>query len=150
MRISDWSSDVCSSDLGERPRRAAHLVTGPDVDGVVDTMVGFPTDPDQMYAVMRRELLRDSESQTMAMPAEYMFHDVPEKEIDRQADPVAITIAAMDQHGIGVGLVSVSAAPELAARALRDHPARFVASETAAPTRGQEGRRALVRPPPDP
>src|SRR3546814_3473286 len=54
--------------------------SGPDVDGVVDTMVGFPTDPDQMYAVMRRELLRDSESQTMAMPAEYMFHDVPEKE----------------------------------------------------------------------
>src|SRR3546814_2897991 len=116
MRISDWSSDVCSSDLGERPRRAAHLVTGPDVDGVVDTMVGFPTDPDQMYAVMRRELLRDSESQTMAMPAEYMFHDVPEKEIDRQAAPVAITIAAMDPHGIGVGLVSVSAAPEVADR----------------------------------
>src|SRR3546814_14871318 len=83
-------------------------------------MVGFPTDPDQMYAVMRRELLRDSESQTMAMPAEYMFHDVPEKEIDRQADPVAITIAAMDQHGIGVGLVSVYAAPEVGARALRD------------------------------
>src|SRR3546814_16939052 len=87
---------------------------------------------------MRRELLRDSVSQTMAMPAEYMFHDVPEKEIDRQADPVAITIAAMDQHGIGVGLVSVSAAPEVAARALRDHPDRFVASATA------EGRKSDV------
>src|SRR3546814_15244781 len=96
-------------------------------------MVGFPTDPDQMYAVMRRELLRDSESQTMAMPAEYMFHDVPEKEIDRQTDHVALTIAAMDQHGLGVGPVSVSPAPAVAARAPRDHPDRFVALPAAEP-----------------
>src|SRR3546814_3199259 len=51
----------------------------------------------------------------------------------------------MDQHGIGVGLVSVSAAPEVAARALRDHPDRFVASATADPNRGMEGVRDLVR-----
>src|SRR3546814_1219147 len=30
MRISDWSSDVCSSDLAERPGRHAHAERGND------------------------------------------------------------------------------------------------------------------------
>jgi len=34
-------------------------MTGSLVDGIVDTMIGFPTDPDQLYATMRRQLLRD-------------------------------------------------------------------------------------------
>src|SRR3546814_4945803 len=51
----------------------------------------------------------------------------------------------MDQHGIVVGRVSMSGAPEVAARALRDHPDRFVASATADPNRGMEGVRDLVR-----
>src|SRR3546814_4758214 len=35
MRIRDWSSDVCSSDLpvAERPR--VDVVTGPNIDGVL-------------------------------------------------------------------------------------------------------------------
>src|SRR3546814_4723918 len=30
MRISDWSSDVCSSDLADRPRRALRPENPPD------------------------------------------------------------------------------------------------------------------------
>src|SRR3546814_8780944 len=30
MRISDWSSDVCSSDLGPEHRRDHHVAPGPD------------------------------------------------------------------------------------------------------------------------
>src|SRR3546814_14628232 len=37
MRISDWSSDVCSSDLNRRAHRLAELVQqGVVVEGVVD------------------------------------------------------------------------------------------------------------------
>src|SRR3546814_4634669 len=34
MRISDWSSDVCSSDLQPDPQYAAYLEEGNDVGGI--------------------------------------------------------------------------------------------------------------------
>ena len=87
----------------------------PPVDGIVDTMIGFLTDPDQLYASMRAQLLRDREStESFAMPAEYMFHDVPAHIVDADIDPVAVTLAEMDRFGIETGLVSLSAAPEMA------------------------------------
>ncbi|HET6951605.1 MAG TPA: hypothetical protein VFI47_14580, partial [Acidimicrobiales bacterium] len=74
-----------------RPMLADHV----EAPGIVDTMVGFPTDPDQLYAAMRRQLLRDRESQeSFAMPAEYMFRDVPE--LHGSGDPVAVTPAIID------------------------------------------------------
>jgi predicted TIM-barrel fold metal-dependent hydrolase len=108
-------------------------------------MIGFPADPDKLYAALRRDLLRDRESrESFAMPAEYMFHEVPERDIDRQADPIALTLSEMDRHGIDVGLISLSADAELAGRALTEHPDRFVGSFTVDPNTGMEGIRALV------
>ena len=106
--------------------------------GIVDTMIGFPVDPDQLYATMRERLLRDEESkESFTMPASYMFHDVPEH--TGEADPVAVTLAEMDRFGVEVGLVSLTAAPEAAERALTAHPGRFVASYTSDPNRGMDG-----------
>lgn len=114
--------------------------------GIVDTLIGFPTDPDQLYGTLRRQLLRDRESkESFAMPAQYMFHDVPDPEISRNADPVAVTLAEMDRFGIEVGLVSLTAAPEICERALKQHPERFAAAYTVDPNRGMAGIRELVR-----
>jgi uncharacterized protein len=114
--------------------------------GIVDTMIGFPTDPEQLYGSMRRQLLRDRESkESFAMPAEYMFHEVPEGRVGPGADPVAVTLAEMDRFGIDVGLVSLSADEEVTARALTQHPDRFVASFSVDPNRGMDGIRDLVR-----
>lgn len=108
-------------------------------------MIGFPTDPDQLFATMKRQLLRDRESkENMVMPASYMFHDVPSHEIDADTDPVAVTLTEMDRFGIDVGLVSLSAARPAAERALTEHPDRFVASWTMDPNRGMDGIRELV------
>ena len=113
--------------------------------GIVDTMIGFPTDPEQMYATMRRQLLRDRESQeSMVMPAGYMFHDVPEHVLGEGSDAVALTLTEMDRCGIEIGLVSLSATPELTKRALVEHPDRFVASLTIDPNEGMDGIRKLV------
>jgi predicted TIM-barrel fold metal-dependent hydrolase len=114
-------------------------------DGIVDTMIGFPTDATQLYALMRQELLRDRESQeSFTMPAEYMFRDLPQHQIEADADPVAFTLSEMDRFGIGVGLVSLSASPELTERALSEHPDRFVASLTVNPNDGMNGIRELT------
>jgi uncharacterized protein len=113
---------------------------------IVDTMIGFPTDPKVMYAAMRRQLLRDKESQeSFVMPAAYMFHDVPEHDLEAGADPIAITLTEMDRFGIEVGLVSLSGARDACERALTEHADRFVASFSVDPNRGMEGIRELVR-----
>lgn len=112
--------------------------------GVIDTMIGLPTDHRQLYDTLRRQALRDRESQDMVMPAAYMFHDVPDGEVDEDADPVAVTLAEMDRYGIDVGLLSLSAAPEAAERALTEHPDRFVPSMTVDPNRGMDAIRDLV------
>jgi uncharacterized protein len=112
---------------------------------IVDTMIGFPTDPEQMYAAMRRHLLRDRESkESMVMPAGYMFHDVPQHDLDPDTDPVDVTLAEMDRFGVEVGLVSLSATPDATGRAISEHPDRFIASFTIDPNDGMEGIRKLV------
>jgi predicted TIM-barrel fold metal-dependent hydrolase len=113
--------------------------------GIVDTMIGFLTDPNQLYAAMRKAFHDRESREEFTMPAEYMFHETPVDDFDATADPVALTLSEMDRHGIDVGLVSVSADTELADRALRGHPDRFVGSWTCNPNDGLEGVRKLVR-----
>jgi predicted TIM-barrel fold metal-dependent hydrolase len=118
----------------------------PHYSGIVDTMIGFPTDDEQLYGTMKRQMLRDRESkESFVMPASYMFHDVPEFGPDAAADPVAVTLAEMDRFGVEVGLVSMSVARESAERALTEHPDRFVPSLSVDPNRGMAGIRELVR-----
>jgi hypothetical protein len=76
--------------------------------GIVDTMIGFPhPDLREVYAFITRQT-RDQESrQDFQFPVEYMFKDVPEKQLTGSADPVAVTIEQMDSWGIERGLVSV-------------------------------------------
>lgn len=113
--------------------------------GVLDTMIGFPSDPEEVYAVMRRAL-RDRESrEEFAMPAEYMFKDVPDKSFDTAMDPVAVTVGEMDRHDIEIGLVSASVNTEVVERATREHPGRFVTSWTVDPNGGVEAVRELER-----
>lgn len=113
--------------------------------GIVDTLIGFPTDPAKLYGEMRKSF-RDKESrEDFAMPAEYMFRDVPEKDMDPTLDPIALTLHEMNRHGVEVGLVSASLNPELVARAMAEHPGRFVPSWTCDPNDGMDGIRALVR-----
>jgi predicted TIM-barrel fold metal-dependent hydrolase len=113
--------------------------------GVIDTLVGFPQDPATLYQSIRANL-RDRESrEDFVMPAEYMFHDIPITHVPDDLDPVALVLAEMDRHGVEIAMVSVSANQEVAARALTEHPDRFVGSWTVEPWRGMETIRELVR-----
>jgi predicted TIM-barrel fold metal-dependent hydrolase len=93
--------------------------------GVVDLMIGFPfTDKKAIYDYLRPGL-KDSEKDSLAMPAGYMFKDTPD-ELTEGADPVEFLLAEMDRYGIAIGLIGVHG--ETGQRALREHPRRFAGS----------------------
>ena len=77
-----------------------------------------------------RPLLRDEGSKDMSFPAEYMFKDHPEWDIESENfDPVAFVVDAMDRNGVAQAVLLT--APdgtdydEYSGRALREHPDRF-------------------------
>jgi uncharacterized protein len=118
------------------------LVSGlPDI-GIIDTMIGFAQDPAALYGSLRAALRE--ESKAFEMPAQYMFRDVPNKAAAGEVDAVELTRQEMDRHGIATGLISVSAAPEVAERAFAAHPGRFVGAWTIDPNEGMSGVRKLV------
>jgi uncharacterized protein len=89
--------------------------------GVIDLMIGFPAAEAKHKFDFLAPQLRDAESAEMNMPAEYMFKEVPDH-IEAEDDPVAVTLAAMDRHGIEIGMAGAS--PD-ALRAVEQHPDRF-------------------------
>lgn len=93
--------------------------------GVVDLMIGFPSaDAARVYDHLAPQL-RSRSAVTAQFPAGYMFKDVPNT-LDEGQDPVAVTLAEMDRHGVAVGLVGLRG--EVVRRALADHPDRFRAT----------------------
>ena len=80
--------------------------------GVVDTFLSFPDVKEakaKVYDYIRRASL-DKETQTMEMPAQYMFKDIPDEigEADNRLDSIAETVAQMDAHNIAVGVIHMS------------------------------------------
>jgi uncharacterized protein len=114
--------------------------------GIVDTMIGFPhADMSKVYAFITQQTKDRQSKEEFTFPAEYMFKDVPEKKLTGSEDPVGVTLREMDIHGIDKGLISVSLDDDSGARAIKDHPDRFIASATTDPNRGMEGIRDMVR-----
>jgi predicted TIM-barrel fold metal-dependent hydrolase len=93
--------------------------------GVIDLMIGFPSVDARRHYDFLKTQLRDEDSRRMEFPAEYMFKGVPNY-AEEGDDPVGVTLAAMDKHGISMGLVGIGA--DVTKQALADHPDRFVAS----------------------
>jgi uncharacterized protein len=126
------------------PSRSPSPLWPPDL-GIIDTLIGFPADPSEVYAGVRRGL-RDRESlEDFEMPAGYMFRDPPafeDKAVDARLDS---TLAEMDRFGIAIGLVSLSSNQDVTETAVTRYPDRFVGSWTVDPNTGMDGIRALVR-----
>src|SRR5882762_6652932 len=114
--------------------------------GIIDTMIGFPhPDMKEAYRFVTRQT-RDRESrEDFEFPVEYMFKDVPNKSLQDVEDPVATTLREMDLWGIETGLVGLAGPDSPAARAVTEHPDRFVASLYADPNRSMDGIRSIQR-----
>jgi predicted TIM-barrel fold metal-dependent hydrolase len=121
-------------------------VTFPANVAIIDTMIGFPhADMKQTYAFITRQTKDRQSSEEFQFPVEYMFKQVPEKELVGSDDPIAVTLAEMDRWNIEKGLIGVGDKDGLGEKALRLHPDRFIASYSCDPNRGMDDVRALVR-----
>ncbi|MEX2626066.1 MAG: amidohydrolase family protein [Ilumatobacteraceae bacterium] len=113
--------------------------------GIIDTMIGFPhRDMKETYAFITRQT-KDKESQeNFKFPAEYMFKNVPEKEISDDDDPVAITLQEMDRWGVERGMIGVGDEAGTGENALKRYPDRFIPSTGFDPNAGMDAVRKLV------
>ncbi len=120
-------------------------MTFPTDVGVIDLMLGIPEGHKKDWYEFLRGGLMDRESkEQFEFPVEYMFKDVP-KDIEEQADPLAVVLDEMDHHNIERAMIGVGLRRETGLRALREHPDRFFGSFEVDPNRGMDGVRDLVK-----
>ena len=118
----------------------------PDGVGIVDTMIGFPhADMAGVYDFITRQTKDRESKEDFKFPAEYMFKDVPEKELTESQDPVSVTLGEMDRWGVERGLIGVDDPEGTGADALKRYPDRFIPSLSVDPNEGMDGIRAMVR-----
>jgi uncharacterized protein len=113
--------------------------------GIVDTMIGFPhSDMKEMYRFITRQTKDTQSKEEFDFPVEYMFKDVPNKGLEDSADPIAVTLREMDLWGIEKGLIGVGDREGIGAKALTQHPDRFIPSASIDPNDGMKGISRLV------
>src|SRR5579859_2979952 len=114
--------------------------------GIVDTMIGFPhKDMKAIYSFITRQTNDRQSKDEFEFPVEYMFKQVPEKDLADVDDPVSTTLREMDRWGIEKGLIGVGDPAGEGELALKRYPDRFIPSTGVNPNEGMEGIRKLVR-----
>jgi hypothetical protein len=114
--------------------------------GIVDTMIGFPhADMAGVYDFITRQTKDRESKEDFKFPAEYMFKDVPEKELTEAQDPVSVTLGEMDHWGVERGLIGVDDPEGTGVDAIKRYPDRFIPSLSVDPNQGMDGIRAMVR-----
>jgi hypothetical protein len=99
-------------------------VTHPSGVKAIDLMIGFPyRDHHAVFDYLMRGI-KDTETASMAMPAGYMFKEVPD-EAPEDRDPVEVTLGLMDECGVEAGLVGMS---KQSIEAAKQHPRRVLLS----------------------
>ncbi len=114
--------------------------------GIIDTLIGFPHDDMKAaYAFITRQTKDRESAEQFAFPVEYMFKQVPEKEMLDVDDPIAVTVSEMDRWGVERGLIGLGDAAGLGEQALKRYPDRFIGSVACDPNEGMQGIRKIVR-----
>ena len=109
--------------------------------GIIDTMIGFPTDFEH-YDFIRKQTKDAQSKEGFDFPVEYIFKGVP-KELYGSDDPLGVTLREMDKHHVEIGMINCT--DELGQQALKNHPDRFVPSLGIDPNNGMEDIRKMVK-----
>jgi len=118
------------------------MTTFPEDVKVIDTMLGIPiSDDNSEWYEAFKPLLMDKESRDMfAMPAQYMFKDIPKTE--GVEDFAAYTIAQMDKHNIAIAMTGVMEGSKVREAAQR-FPGRFALDCPVNPNGGMDEIRRI-------
>ncbi len=112
--------------------------------GIIDTMIGFPArNMRKQYAFITQQTHDKESKEDFEFPVEYMFKDVPDKKLDKAADPLDVTLREMDLWGVEKGVIGVNG--EIGERAVRDFPDRFIPQLSVDPNDGMEAVRAIAK-----
>ena len=108
-------------------------VAGHPIDniGIIDLMIGFPKKSEADHYRFAAGAVKDAESKSMAMPAQYMFTAVP-ADVGNTTDTISMLLADMDRCGVARAMVHMGS-PE-SVRALAEHPERIIPCIDADPT----------------
>ncbi len=118
----------------------------PGARGAIDLMLNIPGEDTSGWYEFMKPLFLDRESRDVfAMPAQYMFKDIPKVTDVPGGDYVAWTVGQMDRFGIARAMVGVDGTETPNLDACRRYPDRFFASYQANPNRGMDEVRAIVR-----
>jgi uncharacterized protein len=111
--------------------------------GIIDTMIGFPArNMRKQYAFITQQTHDKESKEDFEFPVEYMFKDVPDKKLDKGADPLEVTLREMDLWGVEKGVVGVHG--EVGERAVREFPDRFIPQLSVDPNEGMDAVRAIA------
>ena len=92
-------------------------------------MIGFPhRDMKALYSFITKQTNDRESKEEFAFPAEYMFKDVPDKELSDSPDPIGVTLREMDIWGIERGMIGISPRYETSLEAIKRFPDRFIPS----------------------
>src|SRR3546814_13108825 len=91
MRIRDWSSDVCSSDLGKRQHEVRKLIAGPSVF-ICDECVELCND------IIREELEEKAQSARSSLPKPKEILEVLDQYVIGQARAKRTLAVAVYNH----------------------------------------------------
>jgi uncharacterized protein len=112
----------------------------------VDTMVGFPhADMAEAYRFITRQTKDVESKEEFEFPVEFLFKEVPGKQLKGAVDPICVTLREMDLWGVEMALIGVGDPQGLGAEALKRHPDRFIPSANTDPNDGMVGINRLVR-----
>jgi predicted TIM-barrel fold metal-dependent hydrolase len=109
--------------------------------GVIDTFLAMPAPREEQAKKYDhiRAIARDAETQSMEMPAQYMFKDVPH--YDELDDSIGEVLRLMDAHNISMMMPGLQEGA--GRRACVEHPDRFRGFFNVDPNTGMDGVRAL-------
>jgi predicted TIM-barrel fold metal-dependent hydrolase len=117
----------------------------PDGIGAIDLMIGFPAaDMAKQYAFITQQTKDRQSKEEFEFPAEYMFKNSPDKVLEKD-DPIGTTLREMDKWGIERGMIGVTDPEGNGAKALKQHPDRFIPSGNGDPNKGMQGIEQIVK-----
>src|SRR5512132_503804 len=100
--------DIYYPSTGHRPPTLGRTsdMTPPLDIGIIDTMIGFPArNMRKQYAFITQQTHDKESKEDFEFPVEYMFKDVPDKKLDKGADPLEVTLREMDLWGVEKGVI---------------------------------------------